>query len=645
MGMTPEEVKLAEERERGREREARARLPLWALAALLAVATAGVYAVAVRNGFVDFDDRDYVMDNAHVKAGLSWQNLGWAFRSIEAANWHPVTWISHMADCQVFGLNPAGHHAVSVLLHTVNVVLLFLLLNKATGFRWRSFLVAALFALHPLNVETVAWVSERKSLLSMMFSLLAVGCYGWYVRAPQLGRYLAVVVCFALALLAKPMAVTLPIVLLILDYWPLERMSLPFSGADGRTTGDSGASQVWKKLWPLVSEKIPLLLMSLASSWVTVVAQKRGHAMSSEAALPLAVRLGNAIVSYAKYLGKTFWPNGLSYYYPHPGNRIAAWQVLAASALLIVISGLVWKRRERRHLVFGWKLYVVTLLPVIGIVQVGLQAMADRYAYIPLIGVFTVVVWELSEAAEKWRVPVAVRTSAALLIGVVLSAVTVVNIGYWRDSVTLFSHARAVIPFANSRIETNLAAALLDLGRRAEAMEHFRVAESLAPDAFIPHFNIGYALVDAGDNAGALPELQAAVRTASTPKEKSRALNRLAVAELDLGKNEEAAASFSDLLLIQPNSLAGHAGRGQALFNLARYEAARADFISAAELEPAAELILMIGRSLEGTGRFAEAAAEYRSALKANPGSAEARERLDAVEKRMEKSGTITPER
>jgi tetratricopeptide (TPR) repeat protein len=610
----------------------RSRIPTWVLAAALLAGTVGVYAAALQNGFVDFDDRVYVTNNVHVQAGLSWANLGWAFRSIEAANWHPLTWISHMADCQVFGLNPLGHHAVSVLLHGVNVVMLFLLLNKATGFRWRSFLVASLFAVHPLNVETVAWVSERKSVLSLLFSLLAVGCYGWYARSPEARRYLAVMVCFALALLAKPMAVTLPVVLLILDYWPLQRMDAGLS-----------SSQTWKTIWSLVGEKIPLFLMSLASSWVTVVAQERGHAMSSAAVLPLDERLGNAMVSYVKYLGMMFWPSGLCYYYPHPGNKTLTWQVLAASVLLVVISGLVWRLRERRHLVFGWTLYVVTLLPVIGIVQVGLQAMANRYAYIPLVGLFVMVVWELSEAVEKRHLPLASRAAAALLVGIALSAVTVVNIGYWRDSVTLFSHARRVIPLPNTRIETNLAAALLDRGQSAEAMEHFRMAESLAPDMFAPHFNIGYALAETGDNVGALPELQAAVRTASTPEEKARALNGLAVAELDLGRNEEAALSFSGLLAIQPSSLAARAGRGQALFNLAKYEAASADFIAATKLQPAEELFLMAGKSLEGSGRFPDAADEYLRALRANPASGEARERLDAVRKRIEQARIAMP--
>ena len=414
-------------------------------------------------------------------------------------------------------------------------------------------------------------------------------------------------------------------VLLILDFWPLERMPVPCSIGD---------AQVWKRAGRLLLEKIPLLAMSIASSWITVVAQHRGEAMTSTAALAMQQRIGNAIVAYAKYMGKMSWPSGLSYYYPHPGNRLATWEILAAAVLLFAITAVVWRNRERRYLVFGWTLFVVTLLPVIGIVQVGLQAMADRYAYIPLIGLFVMMVWELSEAAERWHIPAAAQGAVAAALAFALGAVTVINIGYWRDSVTLFSHAREVVPYANTRIETNLGAALVDSGRTDEGIEHFKIAESLAPDLFVAHFNIGYALAQAGDNARAQPELLEALRMATTSEEKSRALNNLAAAYLDLGKNERAERAFSELLKLQPNSLAGHAGRGQAFFNLGRYEEAGADFIAATELRPAPQLFLMAGKSLEAAGKLAEAEAEYRKALVRDSGLTEARERLNVLERR-----------
>jgi tetratricopeptide (TPR) repeat protein len=345
--------------------------------------------------------------------------------------------------------------------------------------------------------------------------------------------------------------------------------------------------------------------------------------------------VGNAIVSYAKYIGRMFWPNGLSYYYPHPGSRLTLWTILAAVALLLAITATVWRYRERRHLVFGWKLFVVTLLPVIGIVQVGLQAMADRYAYIPLIGLFVMIVWETSEAAQRWRVPVAAQAGIASLVAGAFALVTVINIGYWHDSVTLCTHAREVIPFANTRIETNLGAALLDSGRADEGIEHFKIAESLAPNMFIPHFDIGYALAQTGDNSHALPELQEALRNASSTEEKVRALNSIAVAYLDLGANEQAAQAFSQLLELQPSSLAGRAGRGQAFFNMRRFAEAGADFMAATELRPAPQLLLMAGKSLEAGGKLPEAEEQYRKALAGDADLTEARERLDTIEKKL----------
>ena len=397
----------------------------------------------------------------------------------------------------------------------------------------------------------------------------------------------------------------------------------------------SDVGLVFKRLGKLLVEKIPLFAMSIASSWITVVAQHRGQAMTSNAVLTLKERVGNAIVSYAKYIGKMFWPSGLSYYYPHAGSRLTLWAILAAAASLLAITATVWRYRERRHLVFGWKLFVVTLLPVIGIVQVGLQAMADRYAYIPLIGLFVMIVWEASEAAQRWRVPAAAQAAIALLVAAAFALVTVINISYWHDSVTLCTHAREVIPFANTRIETNLGAALLDSGRAAEGIEHFKIAESLAPNMFIPHFDIGYALAQTGDNSHALPELQEALRTASSAEEKARALNSIAVAYLDLGANEQAAQAFSELLELQPTSLAGRAGRGQAFFNMSRFADASVDFVAATQLRPAPQLFLMAGKSLEANGKLREAEEQYRKALAGSADLTEARERLDIIAKKL----------
>jgi len=614
--------------------EAQERLPVhvsdgqtWIAVGLLVCITFAVYLSAFRNGFVDLDDPAYVTDNAHVRSGFSSENVRWAFRSFEAANWHPLTWLSHMADCQIFGLNAAGHHFTNVLLHALNATLLFWLLYRATNFRWRSFLVAALFAVHPLNVQTVAWVAERKSLLCMLFSLMTVASYGWYAHKPGVRRYLAVAGCFVLALLSKPMAVTLPLILLLLDYWPLQRLPIPGEPA--------GGERFSKRFGALILEKMPLLAMSAVSSWITVAAQREGHALSTMATVPVEQRLENAVWSYARYVGKMFCPSRLAYIYPHPGNSLRVWQISAAALLLIAVTILAWRFRERRHLMFGWGLFLIALLPVIGIVQVGLQAMADRYAYLPLIGLFVMLVWEACAAANRWHVLNMEQGGAAAGVVTALAVTAFINVGYWRNDLTLFRHAHEVISHPYFQVEINLGAALTDQGQREEALRAFRTAERLGPDLFTPHFNIGYLLAQGGDNNGAVPELREAVRCSINAKEKARALNNLAALYLDMGNNEQATDAFSELIQLQPNLLAGWAGRGQALFNLARYQEASQDFAQAVRIRSAPELLLMSGKALESAGQLNDAADAYREAVRANPDLAEARERLELLDRRL----------
>ena len=594
------------------------------LSVVLAIASFLVYLPVLRNGFIDLDDPAYVTQNDHVRTGLSWKNVQWALSSTEAANWHPLTWLSHMLDCQIFGLNPAGHHAVNAMLHAVNATLLFILLQRATELSWRSFFVAALFAVHPLNVETVAWVSERKSLLCMFFSLLCVAFYERFVRCGRWTSYLAVVVCFALALLSKPMAVTLPILLLLLDYWPLERFS-----AQTSATKFAALMRLCKSL---LIEKVPLFAMSAASSWVTVVAQRNGHAVAPVAYIPMWQRWENAGYSYVKYILKMFWPTELAYIYPHPGATLAIWKVLLSVGVLCGITALAWQVRERRHVLFGWLLFLIALLPVIGIIQVGLQGMADRYAYLPMIGIFIVVVWELSETAAALRISSVVQVSVALVILVMLSASTAANARYWRSNLSLFAQAHEVTSPPYFQIEVNLGAALNDAGRTKEALQHFRIAEQIGPDLFTPHFNLGYLIAQEGNNDEAVPELLAAIRCAKTQKEEARAWNTLAISYLDLQKNDEAADAFSKLLSIQPHSRAGFAGRGQAKFNMGRYREASDDFECALREQPAPELFLMAGKALEKAGRSPQAADYYRRALKEDSQLVEAQRSLDALQ-------------
>jgi len=513
------------------------------LAAALGLVTLAVYAPTLGNGFVQFDDPGYVTANPHVQAGLTAKNAGWAFTTFDQGNWHPLTWLSHMLDVQLYGLQPAGHHATSILLHALNAILLFLLLAAATRMPWRSLLVAALFALHPINVETVAWVAERKSLLCMFFSLVTVGLYGWYARAPHWRRYLAVVFAFALALMSKPMAVTLPVVLLLVDFWPLGRMDF-----------SDRSTPALPRLWTLTLEMLPLFAMSLASSWVTIVAQKHSEAISDLVRLPLWVRFENAALAYTAYLRKMVWPTDLAYFYPHRGLNVSGAHAALAALFLIAISLLVARFRTRRHLVFGWLFFLVTLLPVIGILQVGLQSMADRYAYLPFLGLFTAVVWELADLASRPRFPVAVAVSAIILLLVLAADRTITTESYWRSSVALFTRAHEVTQPPNLFIETNLAAALLDEGRATEALYHFRVAEQLAPGIFAPHYNVGYLLARQGEFDGAVVEFQAALACPTEPSNQVRALNSLGIAYLNLGRRNEALTAFTRVLALDPGN-------------------------------------------------------------------------------------------
>jgi len=407
------------------------------LSVALAAATIALYSAAIGHGFVALDDREYVTANTHIR-GLGWENIKWAFTALDAANWHPLTWLSHALDYQLFALNAWGHHLDSVLIHALNAVLLFLLLRWMTRRTGPSLLVAALFAVHPINVESVAWVSERKNVLSTLFLLLTLGAYAWYAQKPGGRRYLLVVALFAASLMAKPMGVTLPFVLLLLDYWPLERMS--FSGAAERTG-----------LRRLLLEKVPLLLLSAASSYMTLRAQR--PAVQGLEEFSLGNRIVNAIVAYGLYLWKTVWPAQLAIY-PHELGTLPAWQWMLSAVALIGVTVLVVRFRDKRYLPVGWFWFLGTLVPVLGLVQVGEYAMADRYAYISLIGIFIMIAWGLADLAVAKYVRPGWCVVAAVCVLAALSAVTVHQIGYWASDYDLYAHALAVeeTPFAHNAV-------------------------------------------------------------------------------------------------------------------------------------------------------------------------------------------------
>jgi hypothetical protein len=464
------------------------RLPSrFVLAVLLSVATLAVFAQVVGFDFVDYDDNLYVTANPHVQEGLTPAGVRWAFTTFAAANWHPLTWISLMLDWSIGGPGPRVFHLTNLILHLANTLLLFLVLDRMTGRRWPSAVTAALFAIHPLHVESVAWIAERKDVLSTLFMLLTLLAYAGFVERPGLVRRLAVVFLFALGLLAKPMLVTLPVLLLMLDAWPLRRQ------------------EPWRRL---VLEKAPLLALSIATGVVTFVAQRQGGTVGSMTLYPLGVRVANAVVATATYLGKTIWPTRLAAFYPHPGASLAAWEV-AGSAL--VLAGLtLWTirvRRSRPYLLFGWAWYLVTLAPVAGIVQVGWQARADRYTYIPLIGIFLGVVWFVS---DRFADRPALLSSAASAALVMLGIGAFVQAGYWRDSETLFTHALAVTD-NNAVAHNNLGTALLRRGLPSQAEEHFAEAVRIDPSFADAHSNLGVALGRQGGIDEAILEFRRAL--------------------------------------------------------------------------------------------------------------------------------------
>ncbi|MGD0825755.1 MAG: tetratricopeptide repeat protein [Terriglobales bacterium] len=469
------------------------------LCLLLTVAVLVSYSPVIHNGFLNHDDYAYITQNPHVRAGLTWTTVKWAFTTFDQANWHPLTWLSHALDCQLFGLNPAGPHYENVLLHAVNAVLLFLLLQRATGLRWRSLMVAALFALHPINVESVAWAAERKNVLSMLFFLLALHAYVWYTRKPALLRYGVMVLLLALGFMSKSQVISFPFLLLLLDCWPLRRIGA--AGATGPALQGEGAprqSSGW-----LVLEKVPLLLLSAASAVVTMKAQKAGGAVQSFSQYSLSLRLETAVISYVRYLGKALWPSKLVALYPHPTPLKPVWQVVAAVVLVLAFSGWVLRARDRRYLAVGWFWFLGSMVPMIGLVQVGAQAMADRYAYIPFIGLFLMVTWLVADWARSWRISAAWLAIPAVSYLLVLGTLTYHQVGYWHDTESFWLRTLALTE-NNWFAHDTLAGFLSNQGRDEEAFAHYRAALAIWPDDLPANLNIGGYEQSHGNMAAAI---------------------------------------------------------------------------------------------------------------------------------------------
>jgi len=517
------------------------------LSVLLAAATVAVYFPVHRHPFLNLDDNQYVTNNLHVQEGLTWETVKWAFTSYDAFNWHPLTWLSHALDVQMFGLDAGAHHDVNLLLHVLNVLLLFWVLEGATGQAGRSAMVAALFALHPINVESVAWVAERKNLLSMLFFLLALGAYRWYVRRPGVGRYSLVALCFALGLMAKPQVITLPFVLLLWDYWPLERIALrssPFALHQSSLKEISGEKRIANgeqplSEWQLVWEKIPLFALAAISAALTMSALR---ADNTKVSYPLSLRVEYALVSYVQYICKALWPARLAAFYPHP-EYIPLWQAALAALLLALVTAAAFAARRRQpYLLVGWLFFLGTLVPMLGFEGVGYQGrqgIADRYAYLSSIGLFLMICWGLAEWATRKRLPAVALRSVSIAVLVALGLVASRQVGYWRDNVTLWTHAIHVTQ-NNFLAENNLGKALLSEGRVAEGVSHFFRAVTIYPDDPVGNMNIGIYEQQQGNLSDAIERYKKTVRLTHDPALKAAALTNMAAAYRQLGDSADA---------------------------------------------------------------------------------------------------------
>lgn len=585
-------------------------LPGWGLAVVLALLFAGAFALyspALHHPFIDLDDPQYVTENPHLAGGLTPAAVAWAFSSFDAANWHPLTWLSHLADVSLFGFAPAGHHFTSVLLHAVNTVLLFLFFWRTTRALWSSGILAALFAVHPLRVESVAWVAERKDVLSASFWLLTMLAYAAYAQRGGRSRYALVVALFALGLLAKPMLVTLPLALLLLDLWPLGRWRLARDGA--------------RDLGRLVLEKVPLLALAVLSSVITFVAQRRGGALRGGEFLPFAGRAANALLSYAKYIGKTLWPAALAPFYPLPATAPPLASAALSAALLLAISAAaVALVRRRPYLLVGWLWFLGTLAPVIGLIQVGEQAMADRYMYLPGIGLLVMAVWGLADLAGAVRAPRAALIAAAAGAVIALSAVTFVQLGYWSSTRTLFAHAKAVVK-DNWFAEFVLGSALEKEGAVDQAIDQYRAALRLRPSRPALHNNLGHALFTQGRVDEAIAEYREALHL--LPRFVG-ALNNLGQATEEQGRVDEAIRIYQQALQIEPDDPDVHNNLGRALFLKGRLPDAIGHYHEALRSRPRFPLAWSnLGAALGQGGDLVGAIAAFRQALAIDPRDAQ----------------------
>ncbi len=592
------------------------RFPVWLMTALLVLVTIALYWPATRYDFVSLDDPEFVTENPHVQGGLNWEGVKWAFCNTEqAAYWAPLMWLSHLLAWQLFGSNAWGHHLINVLLHGANTALVFLVFRRMTGAAWRSLVLAALFGLHPLRVESVAWITERKDVLSTLFWMLTLWAYVKYVEAGQARNskssmwYGAALVMFVLGLMSKPMLVTVPCVLLLLDYWPLQRFK------------PNRARQ-------LVMEKIPFFALTAAASVVTFVVQKHGGAVAMVEDLPLGARIGSALISYCRYLGKLFWPTDLAVFYPHP-RYWPMEQVLLAGVLIAGISVLLFvKRRRYPFLLMGWLWFVGTLVPVIGLVQVGEQTMADRFTYVPSLGVLIMAIWGAYELTRRWRYQVMVLSVAGCVAIVLCLGLTRQQLGYWKDSETLFQHALEVTE-NNYLAHKALGGALLKKGQIDEAISQYQEAILLIPGYAEAHYNLGNALGRQGQIDEAISQFQEAIRL---KPDYAEAYNNLGIALGRQGQIDEAIRQFREAIRLKPDYADAHNNLGTALGRQGQIDEAISQYREAIRLKPDyADAHNNLGIALGRKGQTDEAINQFQEAIRLKPDYADAHYNLGAA--------------
>jgi tetratricopeptide (TPR) repeat protein len=560
---------------------------------------------------ISLDDIDYITGNPYVKTGLTWQSFSWALKDVHTGYWHPLTWVSHMLDYQIFGSRVGGHHWTNVIFHIANSVLLYIILKRVSGAAWRSAFVAALFAVHPLNVESVAWVSERKNVLCTFFWFAGMWSYAYYLERPTRYRYFLILMAFSLGLMSKPMIVTFPFTLLLLDYWPL-----------GRLTS-------WKTFPRLVFEKIPLFILAAIVGVVTFVSSFHGDVTISIDKLPLADRTANAVLSYAKYLGKMFWPENLAVFYPY-SKEFGSFPIIGAILLLTVLSCLaVFLARKYRYALMGWLWYLGTLVPVIGIIQVGKQAMADRYAYIPMIGLFIIIAWGIPDLLRGWprRKIIFAVSSVAVISGLMICSL--LQVRHWQNGVTLFEHALRVTDM-NSRAHYNLGISLTGLGKYEEAVYHFKYAIRLEPEYAGSYSYMGVALAGQGKTDEAIVYYEEALRIKQNDETTH---NNLGVALAGKGRFDEAIMHFQEALRIRPDYVYANRNMGGALAGLGKIEEAIGYYENALKIERGnAVTHNNLGLALASVGRTQEAVGHFQEALKINPSYTAAADNLKSVQ-------------